>query len=152
MQNYVWTFLVHVHPSSCFSLYPTVSFASPFHPPTLKTNSRPFRGREAGREFSSSRANKTKNCRGFLPALFASPRPEHRDKRGVMPRYLHIKFAPSSVPLYSNDYSSSFALDSGEGREEGERMPISLSLSLSLSLVDFNVTIRDSELDTSTSH
>lgn len=28
----------------------------------------------------------------------------------------------------------------------------SLSLSLSLSLVDFNVTIRDSELDTSTSH
>lgn len=27
-----------------------------------------------------------------------------------MPRHLHIKFAPSSVRLYSNDYSLSFAL------------------------------------------
>lgn len=69
----------NVHPSSpCFSLYPTVSFASPFHPPTLKTNSprSPLafsKEREGGREFSSSRAKKTKNCTGFLPALFASP-------------------------------------------------------------------------------
>lgn len=50
-----------------------------------------------------------------------------------MPRYLHIKFAPSSVPLYSNDYSSSLALDSEEGRG-GRREDANLSLSLILSL------------------
>lgn len=120
MQNQVWTLLVHVHPSPCFSFYPTVSFASPFHPPTLKTNSRPSREREGG---------KTKNSRGFLPALSASPRPEHRDKRGVMPRYLHIKFAPSSVPLYSNDYSSSF-WTLARGRREDANLSLSLILSL----------------------
>lgn len=36
-----------------------------------------------------------------------------------MPRHLHIKFAPSSVRLYSNDYSLSFALVRGWARGGG---------------------------------
>lgn len=95
MQNYVWTFLFPRFP--CFPFCPTVSSASPFHPPTLV------------RLFERERVRLARRRRRI--SIRASPRPEHRDKRGIMPRYLHIKFAPSSVHLYSNDYSSSLALE-----------------------------------------
>lgn len=103
--------------------------------PTLLGLLSPFRKNEReGESFLRLARRKRRIAQASSRPFSPLHRPEHRDKRGVMPRYLHIKFAPSSVPLYSNDYSSSLALDSEEGEEEGERMPISLSLSLIFSL------------------
>lgn len=137
MQNYVWTFLQR--PSLISLFFPLSNCLFRF--PVSSTNSQdqlssvlsPFRKNEReGESFLRLARRKRRIAQASSRPFSPLHRPEHRDKRGVMPRYLHIKFAPSSVPLYSNDYSSSLALDCEEGRG-GRREDANLSLSLSFS-------------------